>query len=228
MSVPVTPQEHPFTARVLHWTHLASFLYLAVSGVQIHLAEKGSPALETLDRHHMVGWMVFLGSAAARVAWAFLGDGSAAKGSTLRIPDWMHFTLGRGDGAGTAQWFVRYATFQKHLPDVAKYNPLQRTVYALLFPLAILASALTGLTLTPDFTEAFTWLPPLLGGENGVRVAHEVAMGAIVVLSAVHLYAGLKAGFGRVSMMMLGWTPARYRAGAPGSALEPKDSPADV
>jgi thiosulfate reductase cytochrome b subunit len=160
----------------------------------------------------MLGWLLFLGSAAWRFLWAFLGDGPATHGSHEIVEDRHHFSFRRGDLKLAGRWVTAYLTFQRDLPTSGEYNPLQRFVYSIAFPLVVIASALTGFALWPATQSVFAGLTGFLGGEEAVRQAHYAIMIATIVLTALHLYAAAFAGFWRVAAMLLRWAPARDRA----------------
>lgn len=208
----VTPQEHPLTAVILHWMHMASFVYLMATGIMVMRAPEALQTSSELSRHHMVGWVVFLLTAFIRYAWAFLGDGSAEKGSHELVSDWRHFTFKRGDGREVMLWLTKYAKPGTDVPRVAKYNPLQKIVYAICFPAAIVLMAISGFALSPSFSGLVTWFTDLIGGVESARLIHDAGMLLLIALSLLHLYAAIYGGAGRILMMLVHWVPEKYRA----------------
>lgn len=212
MSHAVSKTEHPITAVFLHWLHLASFLMLTITGMQLRLLDGASPEHVAARTLHDAFVPMFLISAVLRFAWSFLGNGSATRGSNVRQGDWRHFVFRRGDARAAWAWIRKYLGASVEVPEDQKYNPLQKTVYTALFPACIVILALTGLALHPSFAASLSWVTDLLAGEGGVRTAHFVAMWALVALTALHLYAAVLDGCGRITLMLAFWIPERCRA----------------
>lgn len=203
MSRPLSRAEHPLTAFILHWLHLASFVVLACTGLAIHAmpeaARRGSEVLSL----HMAAMPVFLISTILRVMWAFLGDGSASRGEDRLTSDWRHFLFHRGDWHVAQAWVRRYLGSKEPVPDGEKYNPLQKVVYVLLFPLGIVILTLTGLAMDPSFCETLAWVPKTLGGEGPLHLAHYISMWFMIVLTAAHVYAAIRDGGCRLMFMLV-------------------------
>lgn len=214
VSASFSREEHPVTTIVLHWAHLLAFFYLVYTGIQIHALPAGSEVPAALDQQHMLGWVIFLASTFWRLVWAFMGDGSATHGSHEIEEDWHHFSFRRGDLKLAGKWLVAYLTFKRNaeLPQNTKYNPLQRIVYSIAFPVIVAACAATGLALWPTTEALFAGFTGFLGGEESVRQAHYAIMIAMLVLTGMHVYAAAFAGLSRLTAMLFRWAPARERA----------------
>lgn len=211
MSRPISPHEHPFTPVILHWLHIASMMGLIVTGMQIATLPETAESAVLAHTLHLRVMPVFLVSAALRVAWAFLSAGSSQRGSHELMPDWKHFRFHRGDGAHLLDWVRHYLGSRVEVPDTNKYNPLQRAVYVFAFPACIVMLAVTGFALTESSARNFEWLLAMLG-PTGVRLAHDVAMGALLLLTTLHVYAAMRDGMGRMSLMLLRWVPRSLMA----------------
>lgn len=212
MSRAVSKTEHPITAVFLHWLHLASFMMLTITGIQLRLLASAGPGHDAARTLHDAFMPLFIISAVLRFAWSFLGGGSASRGSNVRQGDWRHFVFHRGDARIARAWVRKYLGMSVEVPDSGKYNPLQRIVYTALFPACVITLALTGLALHPSFSAMLAWVTDLLGGEAAVRNAHFMTMWALVALTTLHLYAAVIDGCGRITLMLAFWIPERCRA----------------
>jgi len=212
MTKKISPSEHPVTPVALHWLHLGSLVVLTVTGIQIHalpLAERSSSSIGNL---HIPAMLLFMATTILRYLWAFLGDGSSARGTYELEDDWRHFMFHKGDLRAAVQWLARYFFLRQDAPESRKYNPLQLAMYAVVFPLLILAMSLTGLALWPAFSETMAWLTSALGGEAGVRTVHYLAMWILVACTGLHLYAAILDGAGRITAMLFRYVPAAQLA----------------
>jgi len=211
VSRPITREEHPVSAVALHWVHLVSLGALVFTGLEIHELPPQLWNLASTSRVHGLVAGVFLMTFLTRFAWAFLSDGSASKGSTTLVGDWRHFGYHRGDVASAREWLGYYTLRRKGSPGEDKYNPLQRGVYVILFPLMILWMLLTGLALWPGTSIRMAPFTNLVGGAQAARLGHYDGMVLLIALCAVHLYAALLGGWPTIANMFLCWVPRANR-----------------
>lgn len=180
--------EHPLPAVIMHWSHLVSFLLLIATGLQIHAHTTWFGSIQAVRQVHFVAMFVFVLTAVVRVYWAFLGGGSAALGGVKRHDDWRFFALSAADVRSLPEWLKYYLFIRKTKPHTVKYNPLQKLTYVALFPAGIVVMALTGFALFEPTATAMGWFAGLLGGLNGVRLVHYLAMWVMIVFFMIHLY----------------------------------------
>ncbi len=85
--------------------------------------------------------------------------------------------------------YVKYYLFiSKTRPRVDKYNPLQALTYGYLFPLLIVAMALTGFGMYPPASAYFGWVVNVLGSPNNVRFVHFTLCFVMLSVWLIHLY----------------------------------------
>lgn len=195
----------------MHWVHIGALGVLTYTGLQIHSLSAVSES-HSAGNIHMGVMPLFLGTAIIRFIWAFTGSGSAERGAFHRMSDWRHFVFHRGDGRAAMDWLACYAGIHKEAPPVLKYNPLQRAVYAFVFPILVVVLAITGFSLSDSYVDSMAGITGFLGGEEQVRALHTTAMWALLLLTALHSYAAFRDGLGRLSLMLTGWTPRSMRA----------------
>jgi Ni/Fe-hydrogenase b-type cytochrome subunit len=88
----------------------------------------------------------------------------------------------------------------------ARYNPLQKITYSLVFFVLIPGIILTGLTLSPGMNAAWPWLVELFGGRSSARSLHFIFASGIAGFIIVHLVLVLLAGpINEMRSMITGW-----------------------
>lgn len=199
-------EEHPLPAILLHWAHLISFFVLTTTGILIH-RPSGAIEMELVRTAHFVAMFVFLATFVARVYWAFFGGGSSNAGSSVRIRDWRHFAPERSSRGTLWPTAKYYLFFRKTRPYAAKYNPLQKTTYALLFPAGIVVMAVTGFTLYAPTVEYMLWFATLVGGFETVRAVHYFTMWVMIAFVMVHLYLVVFEDIREGALMLFGIAP---------------------
>ena len=188
--------RHSALVRVTHWTTVASFAALVVSGVAILLAHPrlywgetgalGGPSLVDLPLPMMLtgqsGWGRYLHFLSA---WICVLTGAVYVLGGMRA---RHF---RND------WF--------RPSDPPKYTVPQRVVYTavvfVLFPLMIW----TGFAMSPAITSVVPGVVTALGGQQSARTIHFVVANLLILFVVGHVVMVAAAGFGRhVGAMILG------------------------
>lgn len=170
----------------MHWVHLVSFLTLAVTGILIQQAPLGVP-MEMVRNIHFILMFIFVATTVVRIYWALVGR-SANSGSTLVIPDRIHFGIEKSNRGQFFQYIKYYTFLRRTRPPVPKYNPLQKMTYSLLFPLGVLWMALTGFSIWTNTAAAMSWFTNLVGGLDQMRLLHYFGMWAMIVFFMIHLY----------------------------------------
>jgi thiosulfate reductase cytochrome b subunit len=188
--------RHTALVRITHWTTVASFVALLVSGIAILLAHPrlywgetgaiGGPSLVDLPLPMILtgqsGWGRYLHFLSA---WVCVATGA------VYVAGGVHACHFRND------WFRRGAA--------PKYTVTQRITYTLvvflLFPLMIW----TGFAMSPAITSVFPGLVTTLGGQQSARTVHFIVTNLLIVFVAGHVAMVAAAGFGRhVGAMILG------------------------
>jgi Ni/Fe-hydrogenase 1 B-type cytochrome subunit len=207
----MTRHEHPLPAVLLHWVHLLSFFTLMATGLYIHSPGRGFPTIAAADEVHFVTMYVFVLTTVVRVYWAYFGAGSATLGSVKRIPDHRHFALTALDSRTFGSTLAYYLFLRKTRPYSPKYNPLQKVTYGYVFPLLIAFMALTGFSMFLPTMGSMTWFAAWFGGQNGVRLAHYLAMWVLFALVLIHFYLVVFEDVKELPNMLLRYVPESHR-----------------
>ena len=207
----MTRTEHPWPAVIMHWIHLISFFALIGTGLLIHSPVTSIATMQTVDQIHFIAMFVFILTTVVRIYWAFFGAGSGNLASLRRSRDYTHFALSRLDMKSSGQWIRYYLFLRRSHPYAPKYNPLQKLTYGYFFPLGIFAMALTGFAMYTPTATAMSWLPSILGGQNGVRLAHYFGMWILFSVFLIHFYLVLAEDLKELPNMWFRYVPRRYR-----------------
>lgn len=199
--------------RAMHWIAAVCVIVLIITGFYI-----GGPYFMTsgeASAHFLMGRVRFIHFTAAavlvmtgivRVYWLFAGN------RFERFP--ALFPVTPKNLRRTIQTLTAYITLRPEKePALVGHEPLQQYAYTILY-LMILVTAVTGFTLygqsNPDgfIYSVFAWVPPLLGGLQGVRLVHHVLTWGFIVFAIVHIYFVIRSDYvdrvGRVSSMITG------------------------
>jgi len=171
--------KHSGAARVCHFLHLVSMLFLILSGLNISYPSGFNVfgTLNTARTIHFIFMYLITFTFIYRVYYSFTSDDIKEivfpTGKAIRdIPAMIGFYL-----------FLR----PKH-PDFGKYNPGQRATYFGWWILLII-QALTGFALY--WPAKLAWVIDLAGGLRNVRVIHFVACWLFIITVALHVYLGV-------------------------------------
>jgi len=166
--------KHDFQERFTHWAHVIDFVVLLLSGFQIKypsFAPFGSMA--TARYLHIVSSYVFVFLGILHTYFFF-----AAGKWKIAMPSLSDL----GDLGPTLKY---YLFLSREKPDFAKYNPLQKFSYALLF-LVSAFQVLIGFALYwPGY---FSGLIYGMGGLMVVRSWHLLIAWTFVAFTLLHLY----------------------------------------
>ncbi len=125
--------------------------------------------------------------------------------------------LSRAEVAPGHLWddIKKHARFDFHSDD-ARYNPLQKITYGLVFFVMLPGVILSGMTLSPGLNAAFPWLVDLFGGRASARSVHFIMASSIAAFIALHLVLVILAGpINELRSMITGWfrlAPAKDHA----------------
>jgi Ni/Fe-hydrogenase b-type cytochrome subunit len=116
-------------------------------------------------------------------------------------------TLSRAEVAPKHLWvdIKKHARFDFSETE-ARYNPLQKIAYSLVFFVLIPGIILTGLTLSPGMNAAWPWLVEIFGGRSSARSLHFIFAAGIASFIIVHLALVVLAGpVNEIRSMITGW-----------------------
>ncbi len=186
--------------RAMHWIAAVCVVVLVVTGFFI-----GRPYFMTsgeASSHFLMGWVRFLHFTSAavlvmtgivRAYWLFAGN------QFERLP--ALFPVTPRNLRNVVKTGVAYATFRPDKqPNYVGHNPLQQLLYTGLY-LVTIVMVVTGFTLygpsNPDgiIYRTFDWLPPLLGGLQGVRLVHHVFTWAFIIFIILHVYLSIRSDY---------------------------------
>lgn len=199
--------------RAMHWIAAACIVVLVVTGFYI-----GRPYFMTsgeASAHFLMGRVRFTHFTAAavlvmtgivRVYWLFAGNRFERFPALFAVTPMNLRRMGRTAKA--------YLTFRPERgASLVGHEPLQQVSYTTLYMLVIVM-VVTGFTMYGQSNpsgfifRAFSWVPPLLGGLQGVRLVHHVLTWAFVIFVLIHVYLTVRSDYvervGRVSSMITG------------------------
>lgn len=184
--------------RVFHWAMAASVLVLAVTGLYI-----GQPYFVLAPREttpFLMGWMRFLhfvaagvlvGAGILRLYALFMGNRYERWSSLLphRKKDWVDL----------ARMLRKYLVSDWWSPPhYLGHNPLQQVSYTFVY-VVLLFQVVTGFALYGQarpggfwWTVATSWVMPLLGGNQYVRLYHHLALWVLAVFVVLHVYLAVR------------------------------------
>lgn len=202
--------------RFMHWIAALSIVVLIITGLYI-----GRPYFATTGEassHFLMGRVRFFHFTAAavivmtgivRVYWLFAGN------QFERLP--ALFPVTPTNMRNMVRTGLGYLTFDpRKQPNFIGHNPLQQWSYTGLYVMMLVMVA-TGFTLygqsNPDglIFRTFAWLPPLLGGLQGVRFIHHVLTWAFIIFVVFHVYLSIRSDYvERAGVVSSIFTGGRY------------------
>ena len=186
--------------RAMHWIAALSVVVLIVTGFYV-----GRPYVTTsgeASSHFLMGKVRFLHFTAAavlvmtgivRVYWLFAGNRFERLSALFPFTPRNLRNLGR-----TALGYVTLS--EARAPLYVGHNPLQQLGYTGTYLVAAVM-IVTGFTLYGQSNpggliyHAFSWVPPLLGGLQIVRLVHHALTYAFIIFIIFHVYFGLHADY---------------------------------
>ena len=179
--------------RIYHWVNVACVLALVVTGYII-----GSPpALQSADEAsfsywfgtvrfvHFLAAFVFFFNFVFRIYWGFVGN---------RYARWDNFIPSRKRKFREIGEVLKVDILQTEVQPFESlgHNALAGLTYFGLF-LAFLFQSVTGFGMYAAMSEAwfpqlFSWIVPLMGGDQAVRQWHHMMMWFFIIFSMIHVY----------------------------------------
>ncbi len=213
-------RDFPLINRMLHFSHVISMIGLGITGFSLRF-----PLITGLRDSMRLGHYIFLVilvfTLGGRFYTAFVG-GIKLRDRTSEHPvrrsDHSDFALRLTDIKNLPN-VIKYYTFIKpDYPHIAKYNPLQKSMYGLMFPVLLIVQAYTGFALIwPD--TMLGWLTGIFGTDPGnayflARFTHLTLMWILVVFTLIHVYMAAMEDFPVLWLMFRQRLP-RYMAPPP-------------
>lgn len=185
----------PPAPKIMHGIHVICMILLAFSGFLIRF-----PIMDrTPHRYiHYVAMYVVGINFLARVYYAF-------------IRDKKEFVLTWEDIKAVPATVKYYAFLAPDKPHLAKYNPMQKLTYGVVFPVLMVLQGYTGFSLVWPGIFLF-WAQPLIGISGAVayaRIAHYIIAWLFIILTTVHAYLASTEGFSAL-LDFFGVVPAEH------------------
>ncbi len=181
------PSIHPLWLRLMHWANATAVVILIMSGWRIYDATRFMFGYKIPTQYTLGGW---LGGA---IQWHFAAMWILVINAILYV---VVNVLSRRWGkqflpvTPKLLWedFLAFAKGKLSHADLSHYNAIQKAAY--IFAMAdIIALILSGLVLWKSVQ--FGWLRPLLGGYEGARYVHFIAMCLMCIFFVVHVVMAL-------------------------------------
>lgn len=199
--------------RFMHWIAAASIIILVVTGFYVGRPYAGTTG--EASAHYMMGRMRFAHFTAAavlvmtgivRTYWLFAGN------QYERLAALFPFT--RRNLQNMVKTAMAYLTLNpEKQPNFVGHNPLQQSAYTGTYLVTIIM-VVTGFTLygqsnpTGVIFQSLAWLPPLLGGLQGVRLVHHAFTYGFIIFVILHVYFAIRSDYiertGAVSSILTG------------------------
>jgi Ni/Fe-hydrogenase 1 B-type cytochrome subunit len=186
--------------RAMHWIAAACVVVLVVTGFYI-----GRPYFMTsgeASAHYLMGTVRFLhfASAAVLVMTGIIRAYWLVAGNRFeRLPALLPVTP--RNLRNIVQTGIAYVTLRPdRQPNFVGHNPLQQMAYTGAY-LMTLVMVVTGFALYGQSNpsgvifDAFAWVPPLLGGLQGVRLIHHALTWGFIVFAVLHIYFAIRADY---------------------------------
>ncbi|MEM6907095.1 MAG: cytochrome b/b6 domain-containing protein [Pseudomonadota bacterium] len=206
-------KRHALSTRIWHWLNALALVILFMSGLGISNAHRylywgdygfdpkdawlaviRFPSWATLpakydlaasrDWHSLGAWVFAVGLLAMWLA--MLANRHFMRDIAASPRKWSLTTLGEAMKAHLRGDFAQQ--------QAAKYNPLQRLTYALVFALLLPLMIATGLAISPGFEPAAPWLVDALGGRQSARSLHFITAWLLFAFALIHVAMVLVSG----------------------------------
>ncbi len=189
--------RHHWIVRVTHWVNVLALGIMVTSGLRIFnaypaFARKGeSFCCYPFAGRPIPAWLTFGGWLAGARHWHFAAmwllvvNGLVYLGFIYLHGEWRDLTPRRGDVRDAWEMTKFYLFVRREHPRQGKHNALQRGAYFAM-PLFGVVAVVSGLAIWKPVE--LGWLTNLMGGYVWARYWHFLAMIALVVLTAVHVF----------------------------------------
>lgn len=197
--------RHALSTRIWHWVNAAALTVLFMSGLNISNAHRylywGDYGYDPADAWFVVsrfpGWATLPGyyDLAAARDWHSLGAwvfALALLGIWIAMFLNRHFSRDIMTSPGDWKPAALKRAVHDHLnrqfsESGAKYNPLQRISYGIVFGIVLPMMVLTGLAISPGIEPAAPWLVDALGGRQSARSLHFLFAWVLFGFFVVHI-----------------------------------------
>lgn len=189
--------RHHWIVRATHWVNVLALGIMVTSGLRIFnaypaFARKGeSFCCYPFAGRPIPDWLTFGGWLAGARHWHFAAmwllvvNGLVYLGFIYLHGDWREVTPRRGDVRDAWEMMKFYLFVRHDHPRQGKHNALQRAAYFAMPAFGVVA-VVSGIAIWKPVQLA--WLTNLMGGYVWARYWHFLAMIALVVLTAVHVF----------------------------------------
>ena len=216
--------RHRLSTRLWHWINAVTIFIMLMSGMMISNAHPhlywgqygASHDAAWLNLPHFPGWATIPTGYNLAVArhWHFAFAWILAFG-LLGYLLWSlvnghlrkDVALSKAEVAPSHLWddIKKHAKFDFHSEE-ARYNPLQKITYSLVFFVLLPGVIVTGLCLSPGFGAVAPWLVDLFGGRSSARSFHFLCAGGIAGFIVLHVVLVVLAGpINEIRSMITGW-----------------------
>jgi Ni/Fe-hydrogenase 1 B-type cytochrome subunit len=186
--------------RAMHWIAAACILSLIVTGFYIarpYFATSGEASAHFLMGRvrfiHFTAAAVLVMTGIVRAYWLLVGN------QFERLP--ALFPVTGKNISNLVKTAGSYLTFRPDKqPNFVGHNPMQQWSYTAVYVMAIV-TVVTGFTLYGQSApgsvifRAFSWLPALLGGLQGIRVIHHLMTWAFILFIEMHVYFAIRSDY---------------------------------
>lgn len=222
-------RPQPLLIRITHWINVPVMTILAMSGLQIlraypYFGPRGDQwmwvplqAWMTPEWMRAGGWLAGARHLHFAFMWPFVITGLVYLGYLAASGEWRRrlFWPPR-DARPAAQQVLYYLRIRKQAPAKGLYNGLQRSAYTFAISLGIL-EVLSGLAMwKPVQLHRLTWL---LGGYDGARVVHFLALLGLIAFTIGHVIM-VAIHWRQFPEMITGGTPVPVEEPDPAEAAE--------
>ncbi len=189
--------RHHIVVRITHWVNALALFIMMGSGLRIFnsypaFARKGETfCCYPLAGHKIPAWLTFGGWLAGARRWHFatmwllVANGLVYLGFIYLHGEWRDLVPRRGAARDALEMVKFYLTARKDHPPQGKHNALQRLAYFAM-PLVGVAAVVSGLAVWKPVQ--LSPLTRVLGGFVWARYWHFLAMLALVLLTAGHVF----------------------------------------
>ncbi|MFA5867522.1 MAG: cytochrome b/b6 domain-containing protein [Actinomycetota bacterium] len=162
----------PVVPRLMHFAHVFTLIFLAVSGLYIRFPFY--PGMRPLNEQiHFIAYYAILIILVIRIVYAI-------------FVDHREFAIRKKDLKAGAQAILYYMFLRRQYPHLSKYNALQKIIYGYIFPVIIVLMAITGFAM--QYPNAMLgWASSVDLAAAYARVSHFFLGAIIVFLVLIHI-----------------------------------------
>ncbi|MFH0924710.1 MAG: cytochrome b/b6 domain-containing protein [bacterium] len=173
---------HTITARICHFIALVSMIFLILTGFNIYAPTKFN-LFGNLNNARLVHFIFMY-----LISFAFLFRFLHSIFITGDIKELYFGPKQAFQLIGLIKYYACGIFFGWEKPKYGKYNPGQRLLYGLLYPLGLVFMAWTGFVLY--WPDKFVGSIQLVGGLQGIKLLHFIGCWILTILTIGHAYFG--------------------------------------